>query len=58
MKMLERQRKNLFPYLLLIPVLALLISIVVYPLIYSLSLSFCAYDLKKTMVGEAIHWGK
>lgn len=52
MKILERQRKNLFPYLLLIPVLALLISIVVYPLIYSLSLSFCAYDLKKPWLGK------
>jgi len=52
MQKIRQHRKNTFPYLLLIPVMVLLISIVVYPLIYSLSLSFCSYDLKKPWLGK------
>ena len=47
-----RTKKKLFPYLLLIPTLALLICIVIYPLIYSLNLSFHSFDLKKFTLGR------
>jgi len=52
MRKIEQYRKNMYPYLLLIPVMVLLIGIVVYPLVYSLRLSFCSYDLKKPWLGR------
>ncbi|MCX6089183.1 MAG: sugar ABC transporter permease [Candidatus Atribacteria bacterium] len=47
-----RTQKKLYPYILLIPTLVLLICIVVYPLIYSLNLSFHSFDLKKFTLGR------
>ncbi|QPM68983.1 carbohydrate ABC transporter permease [Atribacter laminatus] len=46
-----KTQKKLFPYLLLLPTLILLICIVIYPLIYSVNLSFHSYDLKKFTQG-------
>jgi len=52
--------KKLFPYLLIVPALILIISVVVYPLIYLLSNSFYDFVLirqaQKTFVGFENYW--
>ncbi len=44
--------KNLFPYLLLIPALAVLLFVILYPLAYSLVISFYRYSLLKPFLGK------